>query len=250
MSEFKNLYGKPKNFIQGKLQQLFLSILSKLFPKKFEFYKEKTKNIMNITRSHLFFGLIIFYLRFKYPLYIRLPSAHIYALYILIKFSKILKLKKIDFFLNGGALLGAVRQSSLAGRPRDVDLGIKEDQLTRLLDLIPLFIKSGAITIRGEPYNTFARLQVLYPFTIVDIEIYKKKNLGNKEFWLGESDIQYKKEWGITFPIEDLRKLVPIKIYGKNFLSPSNPKLYLEKKYGKNWKIPDKKQFYWNKNIL
>ena len=204
---------------------------------------------MNIIRSHLYFGLIIFYLRLKYPLYISLPSKHIYALDILIKISNILKLQKIDFFLNGGTLLGAVRQGSSAGRPHDVDLGIKEDQLTGLLDSIPLLIKSGAIAIRVEPCNKFNRLQVLYPFTIADIEIYKKKNLGNKEFWLGESDIQYKEAWGITFPIEDLKKLVPIKIYGKNFLTPSNPEIYLEKKYGKNWKIPDKKQFYWNKNI-
>ena len=90
MSEFKTLHGKPKNFIQKKLQKLFLVMLSKIFPKKFEFYKEKIKNIMNIIRSHLYFGLIIFYLRLKYPLYISLPSKHIYALDILIKISNIL----------------------------------------------------------------------------------------------------------------------------------------------------------------
>tara|TARA_Y100000031_G_C7942340_1_gene257671 strand:+ start:105 stop:311 length:207 start_codon:yes stop_codon:yes gene_type:complete len=52
----------------------------------------------------------------------------------------------------------------------------------------------------------------------------------------------------ITFPVEDLDHLIPVKLYGKKFLSPSNPEVYLEKKYGKNWRSPDKKQFFWNKN--
>ena len=58
----------------------------------------------------------------------------------------------------------------------------------------------------------------------------------------------YGEKRGVTFPINDLQHLIPIKIYGKFFLAPSNPEIYLEKKYGKNWKKPDKKQYYWNKN--
>ena len=41
---------------------------------------------------------------------------------------------------------------------------------------------------------------------------------------------------------------MPIQVYGKKFLSPNNPEIYLEKKYGKNWRTLDKKQFIWNKN--
>ena len=47
-----------------------------------------------------------------------------------------------------------------------------------------------------------------------------------------------------TFPLDNL---MPIKVYGREFLAPPNPEIYLERKFGKNWRIPDKKQFYWNK---
>ena len=70
MSEFKTLYGKPKSFIKEKIQKLFLIILLKLFPKKFELYKEKIKKIMNIIRHKTNYGLMVLFLRFKYPKYI------------------------------------------------------------------------------------------------------------------------------------------------------------------------------------
>ena len=44
--------------------------------------------------------------------------------------------------------------------------------------------------------------------------------------------------------------LIPIKAYGKEFLAPSNPEIYLELKYGKNWRKSDKKQFFWSKKNL
>ena len=48
--------------------------------------------------------------------------------------------------------MGAVRQESFAGRPSDIDFGIKEEQLQKLLDAIPLLIKGGAKTIKTETY--------------------------------------------------------------------------------------------------
>jgi phosphorylcholine metabolism protein LicD len=81
--------------------------------------------------------LVSTYLKLRYPLYINLPPKHIYAFHILINFLKILKFQKIDFFLLAGSLLGAVRQESFAGRPTDVDLGIREDQLPKLFNSIP-----------------------------------------------------------------------------------------------------------------
>ena len=123
---------------------------------------------MNISAFHIYLFLVSFYLRFRYPRYFILPSTQIYALHILIKFLKILKPQNIDFFLVGGCLLGAVRQESFAGTPSDIDLGIKEDQLPKLLDAIPLLIKKGARYIRTRPYNKLERLQILFPCMLVD----------------------------------------------------------------------------------
>ena len=69
--------------------------------------------------------------------------------------------------------------------------------------------------------------------------------------WVGEiyKDIAEKIN-GVTFPITDLENLITVKAYGKNFFSPANPEIYLEKIYGKNWKVPDKKQFFWKKKLI
>jgi len=180
-----------------------------------------------------------------------------------IKFLEILKSQKIDFFLVAGCLLGAVRQGSFAGRPGDVDLGIKEDQVPKLLEAIPLLIRSGARFIRKRPTdNKLERLQILYPCMLIDVGIYRKKNVGGKEMWgnvSGEIMFKYNKNWvekverdhvrNLDYFTISLDNLVPIKVYGREFLVPPNPEIYLEKKYGKKWRIPNKKQFCWNKKI-
>jgi len=99
-------------------------------------------------------------------------------------------------------------------------------------------------------------VQIFFPWMLVDVGVYRKKIIKGVETWGnfgGETENQHFTQ------TENLRKnqftisldfLKPINVYGKKFLSPPNPEIYLEKKYGKNWKKPDKKQFYWNKNKL
>ena len=67
-----------------------------------------------------------------------------------------------------------------------------------------------------------------------------------KEMWFGDISKEIpEKINGITFPLNDLKKLKTISAYGKKFLAPSNPEKYLEKVYGESWKVPIKKQFFW-----
>ena len=186
-------------------------------------------------------------LRFKYPKYYMLPSRHLYCVNVVIKLIKILKEKKIEPFLVGGTLLGAVRQESFAGRPQDIDLGIKEHHFESLLNSMPNIMKCGAMSIRRMIYDDFPRIQILFPHTLVDIAIFKKEN----EIWIGEPEKHYDKTHkGTTFSIKDLEELISVDVYGRKFPSPGNPKIYLDKKYGKDWRKPDKKQFFWNKNKI
>ena len=251
---YKTIYENPKSLLRALIQKLFLKILFKLFPKKFSSNKNKIRLIMNIGASRSYLFLVSSYLRFRYPRYFIMPSSQIYALHLCLKLLKILKPQNINLFLVGGCLLGAVRQESFAGRPSDLDLGIKEDQFPKLLDAIPLLKKNGAKFIRERfSNNKLERLQIEFPGMLVDIGIYRKKNVEGKEMWEnlgGETENQHfpqnkglkKKRFVIS-----LDYLIPIKAYGKEFLAPCNPEIYLERKYGKNWRIPDKKQFYWNK---
>ena len=129
-------------------------------------------------------------------------------------------------------------------------MGIKEDQVPKLVDAIPLLIKNGARIIKREDNDKFDQFQIECRCTFVDIAIYRKKKVGENEIWIGENEDPITKFIGTTFPIEDLEHLIPIKIYGKQFMAPANPETYLEKRYGKNWKIPDKQQFFWNKKSI
>lgn len=250
---YKSLYDKPKSLLRAIVQHLFLKTLLLLFSKKFPKIKKKLKFIMDTTGHHTFLFFIGLYLRFKNPRYFRLPATQIYSLHIVLKFLKILENKKIDFFLVGGCLLGAVRQESFAGRPSDIDLGIKEDQLSNLLSAIPLLIENGAILIRRRPYDKVERLQIFFPWMLVDVGIYRKVIVKGKEMWGnfgGETENQhFPQNQNLSterFTIS-LDYLKSINVYGMKFLSPPNPEIYLERKYGKNWRTPDKKQFLWRK---
>ena len=259
--DYNSLHEKPKSLLRALVQKLFLTLLLRFFPKKFLSYKNKIKFIMDRGGYLLRLYLTCTYLRFRHPLYFKLPSTQLYAISLAIKFLKILKPQKIDFFLVGGSLLGAVRQESFAGRPSDIDLGIKEDQLPKLLNAIPLLMKSGARFVRTRPHNKPERLQIIYPGTLVDIAIYRKKNVDGKEMWGNADELMYKynKNWVEKIEKDYVRKLdyftfsldslTPIKVYGREFLAPPNPEIYLEKKFGKNWRIFEKKQFCWSKKI-
>ena len=269
------LYSKPKSWYRSLLQKIFLKILSKLFPKKFLSYKEKTIKIVNKIRFFSYYKIPSIYLRFKYPTYFfKLPSSHLYAIHTFFKYTEILKKEKIDFFLLASNLLGSVRQESFADI-RDIDLGIKEDQLPKLIKALPLFEKKGVLRIvsasikneikldPSEPNsvlkgNTLERFQMNMPFILVDITIFRKKILDGKKMWIGETDkFTASKFRGIALPEEDLENLKFIDVYGKKFPSPANPETYLKQKYGDSWETPKHtsisttvNEFFWNKNKI
>jgi len=250
MSQFKILHQKKKSFFREIIQKLFLKILILIFKKDYLLHKDKIKNLLNIITNYSSFGIRVLILRLKYPLKFNIPSRHIFLLHALNKFLKILKPKKINFFLLGGTLLGAIRQESFADT-RDLDLGIKENEFTKLLDALPLLIKSGAVGIRkNSSTQGQKRLQILYPFLIIDVAVYKKEKVGKGYVWIGEKDDKRSKYLGFDFPIVDLENLIKVKAYGQEFLSPTKPEVYLEKVYGKTWQIPkfnstiNKKNFF------
>ena len=74
-----------------------------------------------------------------------IPFKQISALDNLLIFTRFLYENGISYFLSGGTLLGAVRQSSFAGRPGDIDLGILEDDQIKLLKLLPQLEKLNIV---------------------------------------------------------------------------------------------------------
>jgi hypothetical protein len=260
--EFKTLYHVPvKIGLKDLIKNFFRFFLKKTFPKKYQNYETNIRNSIKKFRikifgsnvsilRYLYLCLEHIFIRFKYPHYFRLPYTHLVAIHILNKFSTILKQKNVEFFIVGGVLLGAVRQGGMAGSAGDIDLGIKEYELQKLIDLIPQIKKKGVDMIREwSPNGKCERLQFFFPAKHVDVGVWRKEFINNKEVWIGETEKIYNEKFnGITFPAEDLDKFTPLKLYGKQFLAPSNPENYLEIKYGKKWTTPDKKQFLFEKN--
>ena len=253
----KELISENKGFLRKYLQKFFLILLSKIAPNKYLSYKNQIRIIMNHGAFQIRFYLAVFFLRFKYPLLFKLPSRHLYAYNLATIILKIAKKFKIDLFLTEGCLLGAIRQNSFAGRPIDLDFGIKYSQFEKLEQCIPIFKKNGARVVRircgqgGKP----EKLQILFSNMLIDIDIFFRKTVGKKEKWvqefkkdLDQTENAYDDEFeGISFPIKDLESLEKTKVYGKEFLIPQNPEVYLEKVYGKSWKKPSKKQFMWTR---
>lgn len=84
-------YLKSKNLLRELIQKIFLKLLSKFSGKKFLSYKNKIKLVMNRGGYLLRLYLATTYLRFRYPLYFRMPSMQLYAVDIAIKLLEILK---------------------------------------------------------------------------------------------------------------------------------------------------------------
>ena len=245
--KYKTIYSKPKNIFKDKIIKIFLKTLEKIFPKKNLIYRDNIRLLIEKISYNFLFALTLIYLRFRYPLFYRLPSKQILAFHEINKFLLILKPKKIDFFLTDGCLLGAVRQGCFAGRPKDLDLGIKESEVQSLLDATPLLIKAGAKNVKeGKTDNMIDYIDITFPLMLINVAVYRKTRVNNQEVWLGELDKKIAPNYnGVAIAKNDLEHLSTVEAYGKVFLSPSNSESYLEKVYGKNWKIPDKKQFFY-----
>ena len=96
-------------------------------------------------------------LRLKYYQLFRInklvPINHLIAINIIQELSKIYESYGVKFFLTGGQLLGAVRQGTFAGRPKDVDLGLIDthfDKFYKNIHLIKKNFNTIPITIRFD----------------------------------------------------------------------------------------------------
>ncbi len=240
----KTLLNYKKNAFQAILQKLFLKILKIISTKHFERNKNFFKNFLNRIKKILKNIILYVFLKIKYPMYYRVPLNHLNHFDKFRYFSKILKENKINFFLLGGTLLGAIRQESFAGRPTDIDIGIKFNDEKKLKKSLNKIIKNGGMRIKHITLKDKSRkYQIIFKSVLMDISIIKKLKYKNKLCWIGDSDDKKT----IKFSHTSLQKLISTKLYGRYFLSPSNPEFYLKQKYGNNWKTPDKKQFLWKK---
>ncbi len=238
---------KPSSDKKNILKTFYKSLFYRI-PILAKFLKYFYIKIFSILKIFIFsFKIII--LKLKNPRLLSLPSKHIYALNILLKISLELKKKKIPFFLLGGTLLGSIRQEAFAGRPSDVDIGMKYVDQKKFFKILPKINNIvSPFETRKIPGNKIYKIQLISKDIFIDIDFFinKRSKKYKNNIWLNPYEVDKKKKQ-IKFLKYDIDNLQTTKLYGYEFNSPLNPQIYLKKKFGKNWKIPDKKQFLWKK---
>ena len=136
-----------------------------------------------------------------------------------------------------------------------------EDEFNKLLKSKDLLIKKGAVSIKGIPSHKIEKLQIVMDKILVDVLAFRKQEINGVKTWICDEDklavyntsgekfkLSHFTSKSMSLPLNDLENLCHIKLYGKSFLAPANPALYLEKKFGKTWVKINKEQFVW-KNI-
>ena len=159
-----------------------------------------------------------------------------------------------NYWLDGGTLLGAVRDKKLIPWDHDLDVGIKYENDDILEKLILQLRKK--YYIRPLPFSSEENIWDLGKYRI--IKVYPRKYLFFSTKLCIDIFIFYREVLGTTnqlvykygvwnknayYDYNLLDKLSNISFYGRDYSIPGNTIGYLEAKYGSDWKIPKKK---WN----
>lgn len=211
------------------------------------FLKKNLSPRIYIFLTKIFYYILTLHLRFKFfnlKNIFFIPPRHLICINIYCELTKIFLKNKINIFLMNGLLLGAIRQKAFAGRPKDFDIGILEDDFFKLLNIKAQIKKKFNLQIAKfedkkkrkflmeKNNNFYMRIHRIS----VDIFIFKRIKKNNIRYWkclnLNVSSVY-------LFPYEDLIKLKQVNIYGKLSVNiPRNAENFLKYKYGLNWKNP------------
>ncbi len=148
-----------------------------------------------------------------------------------LKICDILDVIKINYFLNTGILLGAVRENDFIKWDWDVEISVFADEFIPKIDLISNeLIKSGfKITkIIRNIDNSKIDFTGIFPGDVTSYTIYAWK-------YSGIRDVFWRKE--LSVPARFLKKFSKINFLGRQFNCPVSHEKYLTFVYG-NWKKP------------
>jgi hypothetical protein len=221
------------------LKKIIKYTLVTLLPKRM--YENRKPYIQFVLRNFENFVILLisFYYKILNPKYLFLPYRHTVGLFYLLKVEKILNDLNIEHFITAGALMGAVRQGAFAGRPNDLDIGIKECSKEKL-ELLLKILKDQNFKITQLKGNDSWHARKWF---LIDIAIFRNDN---DKYWVHKNSIDV--TWKI--PYSCLNNLEKINFYDLQFNCPSQKLFLIEEIFGKEWKIPDKKkQYYFKKTI-
>jgi len=123
---------------------------------------------------------------------------------------KFFKKHTLEYFIDCGTLLGAIRENGLIKGDQDADFSISKNSLEKLRDNLPELEKLGFVSFRNS--DTWMAMSLLRRGEYIDIYNFFD-----------------------TIPFD----LGTYQFLGKSFPVPKHYNEYLDELYG-NWRVPDK----------
>ena len=167
--------------------------------------------------------------------------------------TEILEELNIPYWLEGGTLLGAVRDQKLIPWDHDLDIGIKfttNKEISLLIRMLKKHFIVRSLTFQNDPKIwKLGKYRILKVYTkkssfkrtslCLDIFLYYKGYVKDK------GEVYRYVVWGKNayHSTKYFDTLNEISFYGLKVKIPSNPEKFLQIKYGTDWKTPKKK---WN----
>jgi hypothetical protein len=160
---------------------------------------------------------------------------HKYIKASLLAFKKVMEKNKIQFWLEYGTQLGAVREGRIIPWDIDGDVGVWLADVQRMKDAEQDFLDAG-IQLSYQPSHIYVNLKISEREWRMTLDVYTFDIIGD---WLVR--IENGKEKDVRSPIVYYIKLEDIQFLDTLFPVPWMAKSALEFAYGKEWKTPIKK---------
>jgi phosphorylcholine metabolism protein LicD len=158
---------------------------------------------------------------------------------------------EIPYLLEGGTLLGIVRENRLLPWDNDMDISLIEDYKDKLLSILPkLFFKGYIVRIKRYKFNVepfkkgeiriikIRNRKLLFIKGDVILDIFIKKKIEDKYYWT----VGVKKPVLKSVPKQFYEDLTEFKSNNHSFMVPEDYDGYLTYRYG-DWKTTVKE---WN----
>jgi hypothetical protein len=143
----------------------------------------------------------------------------------------------IVHWLDYGTLLGAVRNGAFIPWDEDVDFGVLDTDVPRILELVPELEAAGHAVDASDP--TVVRIRYS-PVNELHVDLFRWSERDGILWTEFDSDFDWPGLHDRTsFPRDYVERLEPVELYGRPFLGPSPVHDFLiEHRYGPDYMVP------------
>jgi phosphorylcholine metabolism protein LicD len=149
---------------------------------------------------------------------------------------------KIEWWMDYGTLLGAVREGRMIPHDKDGDIGVYQDDWEKILELMPELEKLGYNVVVKE------RRQGRYAAgNSIKVRLSETNHTNVDIFpWYAKSNGEYSRHnfvsvdmfKGRDFPKEKLEPIGTLTYEGHELPAPADPRWFCEHRYGQKWETP------------